>query len=185
MKTKALILCALFAALTAVGAFIKIPFLYSSITLQFFFTALAGVLLGAKYGALSQLVYVALGLAGLPIFTLGGGLGYFLYPTCGFLLGLVPAAWVVGKLAGDGRSIKRIVPAALAGLAVLYAVGLPYMAAILNVYMGKGMDFGAIMMAGMIPFLPGDMVKIIVVGVLAPKLLSRLRLRSADAKASS
>lgn len=185
MKTKALILCALFAALTAVGAFIKIPFLYSSITLQFFFTALAGVLLGAKYGALSQLVYVALGLAGLPIFTLGGGLGYFLYPTCGFLLGLIPAAWVVGKLAGDGRSIKRIVPAALAGLAVLYAVGLPYMAAILNIYMGKGMDFGAIMMAGMIPFLPGDMVKIIVVGVLAPKLLSRLRLRSADAKASS
>ncbi len=185
MKTKALILCALFAALTAVGAFIKVPFLYSSITLQFFFTALAGVLLGAKYGALSQLVYVALGLAGLPIFTSGGGLGYFLYPTCGFLLGLIPAAWVIGTLAGDGRSMKRVVPAALAGLAVLYAVGLPYMALILNVYMGKGMNIGAVLMAGMIPFLPGDMVKIIVVGFLAPKLLPRLRLHSADAKSPS
>ncbi|WP_293008010.1 MULTISPECIES: biotin transporter BioY [unclassified Oscillibacter] len=185
MKTKALILCSLFAALTAVGAFIKVPFLYSSITLQFFFTALAGVLLGAKYGALSQLVYVALGLAGLPIFTSGGGLGYFLYPTCGFLLGLIPAAWVIGTLAGDGRSMKRVVPAALAGLAVLYAVGLPYMAFILNVYMGKGMNIGAVLMAGMIPFLPGDMVKIIVVGILAPKLLPRLRLRPADAKSPS
>lgn len=182
MKTKMLILCALFAALTAVGAFIKIPFLYSSITLQFFFTALAGVLLGAKYGALSQLVYVALGLAGLPIFTSGGGLGYFLYPTCGFLLGLIPAAWVVGTLAGDGRSMNRIVPAALAGLAVLYAVGLPYMAVILNVYMGKGLDVGAILMAGMLPFLPGDLVKISVVGILAPKLLPRLRLRPAETK---
>lgn len=185
MKTKLLILSALFAALTAVGAFIRIPFLYSSITLQFFFTALAGVLLGARYGALSQLVYVALGLAGLPIFTSGGGLGYFLYPTCGFLLGLIPAAWVVGKLAGNGRSMRRIVPAALAGLAVLYAVGLPYMAVILNVYMGKGMDVRAVLMAGMLPFLPGDMVKIIVVGVLGPKLLPRLRLRPAGEKSPS
>lgn len=182
MKTKMLVLSALFAALTAVGAFIRIPFLYSSITLQFFFTALAGVLLGARYGALSQLVYVALGLAGLPIFTSGGGLGYFLYPTCGFLLGLIPAAWVIGKLAGSGRSMKRIVPAALAGLAVLYAVGLPYMAVILNVYMGKGMDTWAVLMAGMLPFLPGDMVKILVVGALCPKLLPRLNIRPAGAK---
>ena len=83
MKTMLLILTALFAALTAVGAFIKIPFLCSAITLQFFFTALAVVLLDAKYGALSQFVYVALGLVGLPIFTAGGGFGYLLYPTCG------------------------------------------------------------------------------------------------------
>lgn len=128
MKTMLLILTALFAALTAAGAFIKIPFLCSAITLQFFFTALAGVLLGAKYGALSQFVYVALGLVGLPIFTAGGGFGYLLYPTCGFLIGPIPSAWVIGKLTGGSRSIKRIVPACLACLAVLYLVGLPYMA---------------------------------------------------------
>ena len=75
MKLRNLVLTALFAALTAIGAFIRIPFAFSSITLQFFFTAMAGVLLGARCGAASQAVYVLLGLVGLPIFTGGGGFG--------------------------------------------------------------------------------------------------------------
>ena len=70
MKTRSLILTALFAALTAVGAFLKIPFPLSAITLQFFFTAMAGTLLGKKYGALSQAVYVLLGLVGVPYMAL-------------------------------------------------------------------------------------------------------------------
>ena len=72
MKTRSLILTALFAARTAVGAFLKIPFPLSAITLQFFFTAMAGTLLGKKYGALSQAVYVLLGLVGVPIFAQPG-----------------------------------------------------------------------------------------------------------------
>ena len=64
MKTRTMILCALFAALTAVGAFFKIPFALAAISLQFLFTAMAGVLLGAGYGALSQAVYVLIGLVG-------------------------------------------------------------------------------------------------------------------------
>ena len=171
MKTRNLLLCALFAALTAVGAFLKIPFALSAITLQFFFTALAGILLGAKWGALSQLLYVALGLLGLPVFTLGGGIGYVLYPTFGFLLGLIPAAYVVGRVNGNSRSSKRIALACLAGLAVLYAVGLPYMALILNVYQGRGMGVWALAIAGMLPYLPGDCVKIAACAYLAPKIL--------------
>ncbi len=91
MKTKMLLLTALFAALTAVGAFLKIPIPPVAITLQTLFMVLAGLLLGAKYGALSQLVYVALGLVGLPIFTQGGGFSYVLMPSFGFLLGLIPS----------------------------------------------------------------------------------------------
>lgn len=60
MKTRNLLLIALFTALTAVGAFIRIPTPLSSFTLQVFFTCMAGVLLGAKYGAVSQLIYVLL-----------------------------------------------------------------------------------------------------------------------------
>ena len=60
--------------------------------------------------------------------------------------------------------------AALAGLAVLYAVGLPYMAMILNGYMGKGMDLSAILWAGMLPFLPGDALKILVTALLTPPI---------------
>ena len=171
MKTRNLLLCALFTALTAVGAFVKIPFAFSAITLQFFFTALAGILLGARAGALSQLLYVALGLLGLPVFALGGGIGYVLYPTFGFLLGLIPAAYVVGRVNGSSRSPKRITLACLAGLAVLYAVGLPYMALILNVYQGRSMGVWALALAGMLPYLPGDCVKIAACAYLAPKIL--------------
>ena len=67
MNTRTLTRTALFAALTAAGAFIRIPLGYSSITLQFFFTAMAGCLLGPVWGPVSQAVYVALGLIGLPI----------------------------------------------------------------------------------------------------------------------
>ena len=175
MNTRTLTRTALFTALTAAGAFIRIPLGYSSITLQFFFTAMAGCLLGPVWGPVSQAVYVALGLIGLPIFTQGGGLTYLLQPTCGFLIGLIPAAWVIGLLtARRPPHPVRTALACLAGLAVLYAVGLPYMAVILNQYMGKAMDFSAILWAGMLPFLPGDMLKIAVTTALAPLLQKRL-----------
>lgn len=174
MKIRTMTRVALFAALTAVGAFIRIPLGYSSITLQTFFTAMAGCVLGPWYGALSQLVYVALGLVGLPIFTQGGGIGYLMQSTCGFLIGLIPAAWVIGRIAGRKPEPKQIVPACLLGYGVLYAIGVPYMALILNTFLGKGMGFSAIMWAGMIPFLPGDMIKILCIALLMPPILRQL-----------
>ena len=174
MKIRTMTRVALFAALTAVGAFIRIPLGYSSITLQTFFTAMAGCVLGPWYGALSQLVYVALGLVGLPIFTQGGGIGYLMQPTCGFLIGLIPAAWVIGRIAGRKPEPKQIVPACLLGYGVLYAIGVPYMALILNTFLGKGMGFSAIMWAGMIPFLPGDMIKILCITLLMAPILRQL-----------
>ena len=174
MKIRTMTRVALFAALTAVGAFIRIPLGYSSITLQTFFTAMAGCVLGPWYGALSQLVYVALGLVGLPIFTQGGGIGYLMQPTCGFLIGLIPAAWVIGRIAGRKPEPKQIVPACLLGYGVLYAIGMPYMALILNTFLGKGMGFSTIMWAGMIPFLPGDMIKILCITLLMPPILRQL-----------
>ena len=160
MKTRSLILTALFAALTAVGAFLKIPFPLAAITLQFFFTAMAGTLLGKKYGALSQAVYVLLGLVGVPIFALGGGFSYIFQPTFGFLLGLIPAAWVIGSIAKRPLTFWRSVIAMLAGLAVLYAIGVPYMALIANGYLGKGLTFWQVLKNGMLIYLPGDLLKI-------------------------
>lgn len=173
-KTRALIFTALFAALTAVGAFLKIPLGHSSITLQFLFTAMAGILLGRRRGALSQLVYVAVGLAGVPVFTMGGGFGYVLQPTFGFLLGLIPCAWLIGLLSRKRSGAPWLALSCAAGLAVLYLIGLPYMALILNGYLGKGMTFSAILWAGMLPFLPGDGLKIAVAAAVCPALRRRL-----------
>lgn len=64
---------------------------------------------------------------------------------------------------------------------MLYLVGLPYMAVVLNVYMGKGLSTWGILMAGMIPYLPGGMVKIIAAGVLAPKPLPHVRVQAEQA----
>ena len=79
-KTRNLIIVAMFAALTAIGAFIKVPIPYVPFTLQYLFCALAGLVLGSKLGALSQIVYVAIGLSGVPVFTEGGGIGYIFKP---------------------------------------------------------------------------------------------------------
>ncbi len=174
MSARKLVYTALLAVLTAVGAFLRIPLGVSSITLQFLFTAMAGVLLGPACGALSQGVYVALGLIGLPIFTAGGGFGYVLQPTFGFLLGLIPAAAIIGAISRRSASPLRLALACLAGLAALYAVGVPYMALILNGYMGKGMSVSALLWAGMLPFLPGDAIKIAVTALLCPLLRKRV-----------
>ena len=175
MSARKLVYTALLAALTAAGAFIRIPIGISVITLQFLFTAMAGVLLGPGGGALSQGVYVALGLAGLPVFTAGGGLSYLLHPTCGFLFGMVAAAAVVGAAAGPGvPSPRRVFLAGLAGLAVLYLIGLPYMYAVMNLYLGKGMTAWAVFRAGCLLFLPGDFAKLAVAAAVCPILARRL-----------
>lgn len=170
MKIRDMLLTALFAALTAIGAFLKIPLGASSFTLQVLFTCMAGVLLGPKYGALSQAIYVALGLLGLPIFTAGGGLTYVFVPSFGFLLGLIPMAGLVGLLTRRSASSLRIVGACAAGTAVLYLFGIPYMWLILNVYMGQDMSPAALAGMYMLPFLTFDALKIAATAVLCPQI---------------
>lgn len=167
---------ALFAALTAVGAFLKVPLGSMSLTLQFLFTALAGVLLGAKWGAISQIVYVALGLVGLPVFTMGGGLGYIFQPSFGFLLGLIPSAFVIGWLAKKMPSRGGIALSCVVGLAVLYLVGLPYLWGMYN-HLGTAMSVATAVKAGMLVYLPGDAVKILVVVIVTKPIQKALAYR--------
>ena len=101
MKTKDLVLCAMFVALIAVGAFIKVPVPVVPFTLQFLFTMLAGLLLGPVNGALAVVVYIVLGLVGLPIFTQGGGPGYIFQPSFGYIIGFAVAAYVTGRIANE------------------------------------------------------------------------------------
>ena len=182
MKTRDMILTALFAALTAAGAFIRVPLGISTITLQLLFTALAGALLGARSGALSQAVYVLLGLAGVPIFASGGGFQYVLNPTFGFVLGLIPTAYVIGRLTERSASPRRVASACLAGFAVLYLIGVPYMGVVCNAYLGRGLTVWQILKSGMLIYLPGDCLKIAVCALLTPQLTRALaRAGSANA----
>ena len=154
---------ALFAALTAAGAFIRIPTPWLAFTLQLLFVFLSGILLGPFYGALSQLVYVLLGLAGLPVFTFGGGISGVFQPSFGFLLGFIPAAAVTGAIAKNSTSTPRALVACAAGLFVSYLFGIPYMWLILNHYMEVSYTFGALILAYVLPYLPFDALKICIV----------------------
>lgn len=167
---KQMILAAIFAALTAVGAFLKIPGVGDvSFTLQVLFCFLSGLLLGPWWGAASQIVYVLLGLFGLPVFTSGGGFGSFTFPTFGFVLGLIPAAVTVGLLVPkkpEKRNFWRLLAAQAVALAVLYLCGLPYLYIIMN---GK-LSVWKTIWTGCLIFLPYDALKMVCASALSVRL---------------
>lgn len=169
-QIRLMIFAGVFAALTAVCGFFKVPLGFMSVTLQTMMAALAGILLGSRWGAVSQLVYLALGLLGLPIFTQGGGVGYVFQPSFGFLLGFPLTAAVAGALAGRSLSPLRLGWAAGVGILAGYLIGTPYMGMILNVYMGKELDVWTVVKTGCLIYLPGEAVKIVATAVIAPPL---------------
>ena len=158
-KAKKLAFCALFSALLVVSGFLRIPLPPTAITLQLQVALLAGLLLGGEWGLISVLVYAALGLIGLPVFAGGGGFGYVLQPTFGYILGFAVAAFVTGKIAKAGkRSIKSIAIALLVGVAIVYAVGVVYAAIILTAYMGQTIAFWEFVLAYALWTLPKDVL---------------------------
>ena len=127
-KTKTLIYCSLFTALIAVGAFIKIPVPVVPFTLQYLFTMLAGLLLGSRRGTISVVAYMLLGLAGLPIFSEGGGLWYVFKPSFGYIIGFCLGTYVTGRIAEHlkKKTVFRYLFANLAGLMIVFACGTLY-----------------------------------------------------------
>jgi len=172
-----MILCAVFAAVMAVGAYIQIPVPPVSITLQTAVCVFAGCLLGARAGAVSMALYVLVGLIGVPVFTGGGGFAYVLKPSFGFLLGFIPAAFVTGllfekKIKKNARFVNVLL-VSLAGVAALDVIGYPYMYFILR---GASMPgpAAASVLSSILLFLPGDVLKCALVALVAPVVIKRL-----------
>ena len=176
-RTKQLVLMALFAALTAVGAFIRIPVPVCPFTLQLLFTMLAGLLLGGKLGAMSVLTYIFIGLVGLPVFTGGGGPGYIFQPTFGYLLGFALGAYATGKIANavERPSLKRLLAANFIGLLIVYAMGMVYYWAILTFYVGTGIGIWTLFLYCFVLAVPGDIVLCIIAAFLAQRLIPVVR----------
>ncbi|KYH35448.1 biotin transporter BioY [Clostridium tepidiprofundi DSM 19306] len=174
INTKDMVLVSLFAALTAVGAFIQIPIGPAPITLQVLFTALAGVILGSRLGALSQMVYVFLGLVGLPIFAGGtGGISTVFTPSFGYLIGFIVGAYIIGKISETTKVVNftRLFIASLTGMVVIYAIGVPYLYIILKDVSGVGISVAKALKIGMLIFIPGDIAKCILTAVLGVKII--------------
>jgi biotin transport system substrate-specific component len=116
---------AVFAAATAIGARIEIPHQPVPYTLQTMFVLLAGAFLGPRNGAMSQILYLAVGVLGVPVFSLGGfGIVRLLGPTGGYLLAFPVAAAVVGYLVQSRRTQSWLFLSMGIGLAIIFASGI-------------------------------------------------------------
>ncbi|MEG1887521.1 MAG: biotin transporter BioY [Oscillospiraceae bacterium] len=173
IKTKDLILCAMFAALIAAGAFIKIPIPVIPFTLQTLFVILAGMLLGGRFGAISAAAYMMIGLIGFPVFTEGGGFGYILRPTFGYIVGFIAGAYITGKIVHNvpNPSIKRLIGAAFAGIGVIYFIGMIYFYLIKNLYLDAGMSVGSLFFYCFLMVAPGDIIICFFSAFLAKRIL--------------
>ncbi|MGM0471548.1 MAG: biotin transporter BioY [Bacillota bacterium] len=177
LDTKELILVGLFAALTAVGAFIKIPIPYVPFTLQLLFVLFAGALLGSKLGLLSQLVYICTGLVGVPIFTHGGGPGYIFQPTFGYLVGFALGAYLVGRLIEKLRepTIIKYFLVNLAGLAVIYIIGVGYLYFNMNFIVGKEFTLLNAIKIGFLTPIVGDLILAVIAAVITDKVVGQVK----------
>ena len=177
IKTRDMILISLFAALTAIGAFIKIPTPIVPFTLQFLFCAYSGIFLGAKKGPYSQLLYVGIGLLGVPIFASGGGFMYIFQPTFGYLLGFIACSFIVGKYTQNIEKINftRILLPVLSGLSLVYIFGVMYLYMIINVYMKKPMGLSKAIAVGFTPYIVPDLILSVVIAFTATKIIPIIR----------
>ncbi|MDO5562284.1 MAG: biotin transporter BioY [Synergistaceae bacterium] len=175
MKTRDMAQISIFAVLMIVGAKIIIPFPLVPITLQPLVSMLAGLLLGSKRGAASQALYIFMGLIGIPVFTTGGGMGYVLSPTFGYLVGFVACSWIAGKITdfysrgGRAPSKREYLLAAAAGILAAYAIGLVYLYAIANFWLKSGMTLFKVLSVGFFSAIPGDVIKALVAAMVAER----------------
>ena len=176
-RTRNMILCALFAALIAVGAFLRIPVPAVPFTMQTFFVLLAGLLLGRRLGALSALIYLLLGLMGLPVFTNGGGFGYVLQPSFGYLIGFVFGAFVSGLISHRraAPTFSRLLAAAAAGLGIIYLCGMAYYYLLSLLYLHNPIGLWPLFLYFFLIFVPGDGAMCLVAALAAKRLLPALR----------
>jgi biotin transport system substrate-specific component len=161
-------MASLFAALIAVGSFIRIPLPISPvpITLQVLFIFLAGALLGARWGLISVIVYMLLGIVGLPVFSGGSsGIGVLFGPTGGYLAGFAVAALIIGALSEKWgtSSVLRNAVYMSAGLFTIYLLGAGYLMHVAN------MSVESAILLGVVPFLPGDLLKVAFSSLLVAK----------------
>lgn len=163
-----MVFASLFAAMMAVGAYIKIPVPVSPvpITLQTFFILLAGAILGARWGTISVIVYLLLGIAGLPVFSGGSsGLGMFFGPTGGYLIGFIFGAFIIGFLC-DRYGRDKVHLNMLFMLAGLFAI---YLFGVLQLMNVASLSFPEAIALGLIPYIPGAILKIIASSVIASR----------------
>ncbi|WP_316556790.1 biotin transporter BioY [Methanimicrococcus hongohii] len=190
VKIKKMVLAALFAALIAVGAYIKIPIGPIPITLQTFFVLLAAVTLGRNWGTVSVIVYLLVGFIGFPVFAGGNsGLGILFGPSGGYLYSFIIVAFLCGWLSdifwkkARSKSAENISKKSandsiiMFGIAVLGSIIILGVGTVHFAFSGS-IPIGTAFLSGFVPFFAGDMIKSIAIGVVSPSIIKKVNFKN-------
>ena len=170
MNTKQMTRCALMTALIAVLAPLSIPSSLVPVSLATFAVMLAGAILGAKEGVICTGLYLLLGALGIPVFAgWSSGISILFGMTGGYLFGYLPLAYITGRFAERSDRMKSLVLGMLIGTAVLYVIGTIWFMAFMK------MGLMPSLAACVLPFLPGDAVKIVATSLIAPRVRAALQ----------
>ena len=168
--TQRLTLSALLCALCAVLSQILIPLPPVPISLSLLGVHLSGALLGRRWAAAAVGCYVLLGAVGVPVFAgFSGGVSVLLGPTGGFLFGYILCAWIVGRIARRSSSRRVLLLAMAAGTLACYALGTAWFSFV------SGTNLAGSLSACVLPFIPGDALKILLAASLCLRVQKPLR----------
>ena len=176
LTTKDIALMGVFIALIIVGGFIKIPTPLVPVTMQFFFCLLSGLLLGGIKGSLCVIIYVFMGLIGIPVFTAGGGFSYVLYPTFGYIIGFILEAFIAGSFVTFLKRKNKlkfiyVLLVCIACLTIVYIIGVNYMFLVYKLVKGAPIAMSKAWMSGCVIFLPTDISWCVVASFVSIKLI--------------
>jgi biotin transport system substrate-specific component len=178
LKTRDMLLAAIFAALTVIGA--KVNFLLPEVPLTFqpIIVMLAGCFIGRRTAFLSQVVYIFTGFIGIPVFAKPiAGPAYILTPSFGFLIGFAAAAYVIGLIVEKNtrRNLATFLTANLTGLFIIYLFGVLHLYGLMNLYLNKPMSIMKAASVGAAPFIIKDIILGIAISFIARTLYPRIR----------
>lgn len=180
MTTKRLIHISYFTMLTIIGGLIKIPVGTVAFTLQTLFVISAGLFLGAKDGAFAQLVYMIIGLIGIPVFTQGGGIYYIFKPSFGYILSFPIGAFLTGFLIQRSKTIRgiKLFLFSLVGLVSIYIVGMAYQVMILVLVNGLEFAAACATLVSILLYFVVDVVTVYILTLIYPRVNNLVGLHS-------
>jgi biotin transport system substrate-specific component len=170
-KISRMIKVALLAALVSILSYITIPIPPVPFTAQTLGVMLVGLLLIPTDAFLSITIFILLGTIGIPVFSGGSsGIGILFGPTGGYILGFLLGATFISYFKGDGKNLaKNLIISSIGGIGIIYLIGIPWLAYSLKMNIIKTIQIGAI------PFLIGDIIKVILAAIIAVKVNKNIK----------
>jgi len=171
-KIYSMILIAVFTSLTCMGGFIRIPMFPVPFTLQTLFVYFSALLLGIRRAVLSQVLFLVIGLAGIPVFAKGGGPAYILQPSFGYLAAFPLSVYICGKIFSKNKnhSFSRLLLACASSMLVILGVGSLYLYFNLNYIIDTSVSFSKVFVTGFLVFLPAEVLKCFIAVLIYRKL---------------